>query len=597
MTIHLPLLLLLAAAPAGARTTLRDLARGQKFSSMSIFRDALQDPDPAVRAEAAFGLGQLGMTEVPEGGKEDPVAAPTRAAAADALAPAVSDPDAGARRAAVEALGKVGGADSESFLLSATTDADAGVRGAAALALFRRRFLKHAPEYSPAAVARLTALAKDPDPEVRWRAAYAFTRWPEPRAADALAALQDDADARARLFAVRALGKLKTAPGAARLTDPDAYVRAEAVAAFAAAKAWDKLPDAIFSDPSAHVRAAAADAAAASGDAARFAPLLEKLMAGPGTMAPGRALLALARLNAPGAAAAVAAARRSPSWWLRSRAYEAAGLLPGADAVLAAGVEDGDARVASQALETWAASTSAAVVPVLERVLEDPKAPLETTGTAVEAASDRADPALLDGLLSAMTRAEGPGAAELREDLRKAILTTVKKAPAREEEVGKLLKKFPPFTDKPRRFRPLKAAPTVLFETERGSFTIALASAENAGVHAAAFARGVKKKLYDGLIWHRVVTAFVVQGGDPRGSGWGDAGWRLADELNPLHFERGTVGMPKAGKDTGGCQLFISLIPTPHLDGRYTVFGRVTSGMEVVDRLEPGDRILRARLE
>ncbi|OGR47740.1 MAG: hypothetical protein A2X40_00055 [Elusimicrobia bacterium GWC2_65_9] len=134
-------------------------------------------------------------------------------------------------------------------------------------------------------------------------------------------------------------------------------------------------------------------------------------------------------------------------------------------------------------------------------------------------------------------------------------------------------------------------------ETEKGSFTIALAAAADAGTHAAAFAESVKKGFYDGLTWHRVVTAFVVQGGDPRGSGWGDAGWRLADEVNRTPFLRGTVGMPKAGKDTGGCQLFVSLVPTPHLDGRYTAFGRVISGLEVLDRLEPGDRILRASLK
>jgi len=68
------------------------------------------------------------------------------------------------------------------------------------------------------------------------------------------------------------------------------------------------------------------------------------------------------------------------------------------------------------------------------------------------------------------------------------------------------------------------------------------------------------------------------------------------DEVNRLRFERGAVGMPKAGKDTGGCQLFITLVPTPHLDGRYTVFGRVVAGMDAVDRLEPGDRIIKARV-
>jgi peptidyl-prolyl cis-trans isomerase B (cyclophilin B) len=106
----------------------------------------------------------------------------------------------------------------------------------------------------------------------------------------------------------------------------------------------------------------------------------------------------------------------------------------------------------------------------------------------------------------------------------------------------------------------------------------------------------VSSGLYDGSTWHRVVSDFVIQGGDPRGSGWGDAGFSLRDEINPLRFKRGAVGMSNAGKDTGGCQLFITPVPAPHLDGRYTVFGRVTRGLDVVDRIEPGDRILKARV-
>ncbi|MFI5347091.1 MAG: peptidylprolyl isomerase [Elusimicrobiota bacterium] len=597
MTIHLLLALAFAASPVRAEPTLRERARAQEYSSLSGFSEALRDPESGTRAEAAFALGQLGLVEIPEGSTEPPVAAMTRSAAADALASAVSDPDSAVRRAAVEALGKVGGADAESFLLAAATDADAGVRGAAALALFRMRFLKRVPQYSTAAVNRLTMLGADPQADVRWRAAYAFTRFPDARAAAALTALQGDADARARLFAVRALGKLKTAPDAARLGDADVYVRAEAVAAFSAAKAWDKIPDAVFSDPSAHVRAAAADAAAESGDAARFSPLLEKILAEPGTLAPGRALIALARLNSANAPALVEKSRLDSRWWIRSRAYEASAFLPGAADLLREGAADADPRVASQALETLAASTAPIAGTLIARALLDPKAPLETLGTAVDAATERAGPEFLEGLTSAMGRAKGPGAAELREDIRKALLAVATKNPARAGEVAAALKKFPPFTDKPRRFRPLRIAPVVVFETDRGTFTIALASAEDAGVHVAAFVDGVKRHLYDGLIWHRVVTAFVIQGGDPRGSGWGDAGWRLADEINRIPFERGTVGMPKAGKDTGGCQLFVSLVPTPHLDGRYTAFGHVTRGLEVLDLLEPGDKILHARLQ
>jgi len=234
MPLHALLAVLLSATPASAAPTLRERARAQDFKSLPVLRDALQDPDAAVRAEAAFALGQLGMVEV-QGDTEPAIAGFTRTAAAQALFPAVSDPDRAARRATVEALGKVGGAGAESFLLSAATDADPGVRGEAALALFRQRLLKRVPEYSTAAVTRLALLSADADPEVRWRADYAFSRWPEPRAAAPLAAAQNDADARARLFAVRGLAKLSTAPVAARLNDPDVYVRAEAVAAYSAA--------------------------------------------------------------------------------------------------------------------------------------------------------------------------------------------------------------------------------------------------------------------------------------------------------------------------------------------------------------------------
>ena len=136
----MPLHVLLAAALCALP------ARGQELSALPVLRDALQDPDAAARSAAAFDMGQLGLIEVPEGDTETVTSLMTRAAAAQALFPAVSDADRGARRAAVEALGKVGGPDAESFLLAATTDADPGVRGEAALALFRQRLLKRVPE-------------------------------------------------------------------------------------------------------------------------------------------------------------------------------------------------------------------------------------------------------------------------------------------------------------------------------------------------------------------------------------------------------------------------------------------------------------------
>ncbi|NNE66618.1 MAG: peptidylprolyl isomerase [Pyrinomonadaceae bacterium] len=97
---------------------------------------------------------------------------------------------------------------------------------------------------------------------------------------------------------------------------------------------------------------------------------------------------------------------------------------------------------------------------------------------------------------------------------------------------------------------------------------------------------------FDGLAIHRVVPNFVVQDGDPRGDGSGGPGWHIRCEINQLPYERGVVGMALAGKDTGGSQWFVTHSPQPHLDGGYTVFGKVNEAdMKVVDKLARGDVI------
>jgi peptidylprolyl isomerase len=101
---------------------------------------------------------------------------------------------------------------------------------------------------------------------------------------------------------------------------------------------------------------------------------------------------------------------------------------------------------------------------------------------------------------------------------------------------------------------------------------------------------------YDGLTFHRVVPNFVVQGGDPRGDGWGGPGYAIRSEYSLVNYERGMVGIASAGKDTEGCQFFIVHSPQPHLDGRYTIFARVVEGMDVVDRIQMGDTILSMRV-
>ena len=563
-------------------------------TNIAALRAALVGADETGRARAAFSLGQLGLTEVPEGALEPPTLISLREAAAAALIPAATDPVASVRRAAIEALGKVGGPETEDALLSAGTDVDAGVRGETALALFRLRFLKRVPEYSTASVNKLIALAGDPEAEARWRAVYGFTRFAEPRAKGALVAAQRDGDKYVRLFAARALAKIAQAPDPVLFTDVDFYVRAEAVAASGAAKTATDLPPSIFADPSAHVRAAAADAVAATGRA-DLAGRLEKMADTDTSMPRGRALLALARLRGDAEGARLAVARKDPDWWVRSKAYEASAHLTGGAAILRAGIKDPDTRVAAASLEALAATKAPFIEEVLSEILRDPSASLEMLGTAADAASARKSLELVAPLLAAARRSTASVPMEVREGLRGAISATAKAHPDQKASILQDLKSLPIVRDEPKVFPRLASSPVLVLDTGKGKIELLL-DASAAPNHAAAIAAMARKGLYDGTIWHRVVTAFVVQGGDPRGSGWGDAGYRLADEIGRVPFIRGTLGMPKAGKDTGGCQLFVTLVPTPHLDGRYTAFGSVVSGMDVIDTLEPGDKILKAHL-
>ncbi len=141
----------------------------------------------------------------------------------------------------------------------------------------------------------------------------------------------------------------------------------------------------------------------------------------------------------------------------------------------------------------------------------------------------------------------------------------------------------------------LDQRPRLHCRTERGSFVVELYP-DHAPIHCHNLMKLVETGAYRDRIFHRVVPNFVVQGGDARGDGFGANpffGGQLRDEINPVLFDAGVVGMPKnADPNTGGDQIFITTVPTPHLDRRYTVFGRVVRGMDVVERIEIGDRLL-----
>ena len=126
--------------------------------------------------------------------------------------------------------------------------------------------------------------------------------------------------------------------------------------------------------------------------------------------------------------------------------------------------------------------------------------------------------------------------------------------------------------------------------TAKGRFTIELLP-EDAPLNVDNFVQLAKRGYFNKIVFHRVVPNFVIQGGDPRGDGNGGPGYQIRCEINEVPYDRGAVGMALSGKDTGGSQWFVTHAPQPHLDGGYTVFGRVVAGMDVVDRISRGDVI------
>jgi cyclophilin family peptidyl-prolyl cis-trans isomerase len=137
---------------------------------------------------------------------------------------------------------------------------------------------------------------------------------------------------------------------------------------------------------------------------------------------------------------------------------------------------------------------------------------------------------------------------------------------------------------------------TLVLETDRGRLAVdLLPSVAPLTVHH--LTRLAEAGFFDGLTFHRVVPDFVAQGGDPRGDGWGGPGDAIRCEISDLSFERGTAGMALSGKDTGGSQFFFTLSPQPHLDGGYTIFGRVEpDDLDVMDAIRRFDVIRSARV-
>ncbi len=604
---------LAAGEPVLRARAAQAMGRIQSSTYAAPLLRVVDDADPQVRRAVLFALGQLALAEGPRLSRAVYVA----------LSRALEDTDPEIVALALEAIGKLGEPPLAHVIHPFLHHPEVRVRVAAATALFRCRFVPtwrdgaaSAPELADAPVSALALALADDAPAVRRAAAHACSRYGEPRAVSALLSRLEDADEEVRLFAARALGRSGEAAAVEPLLrcggDPSPAVRAEALAAAAALGRAPELPSPLQTDASFQVRAALVRALGTVLSASA-ADALRAFESDPSPTVRAAATETLAAALGAAYLPALEAQLASPDWPARLAALRALGTIgPDARPLLEAALGDSDARVRAEALEALGHLGEGASPFVLE-ALASPDVALRGTAVSILAKSDFKDRVGL--LRKVYLESAGDEWIEIRREIidavapldegRALVRLAVETDPARAVRdrglVAMRARKLTPPAPRlaaaepsPFLARPGAEDPLVLLETTKGEIEIRVL-ARAAPVHAASFLRLVRQGFYDGLIWHRVVPNFVIQGGDPRGDGWGGPGYALRDEINLVRFERGTLGMPKSGPDSGGCQIFITHLPTPHLDGNYTAFGQVVLGLDVVDRIEVGDRIVRAR--
>ena len=563
----------------------------------------LRDPDPTVRRAAAFASGVSGD------GRLVPL-----------LVSALSDPDAATAATAAASLGRLGGEEADRALRGALSG-PGGPRAASALALHRSR--------DAALVPLLAAALAAGDGETRRAAAWALARSPRAGSEEALRGLLDDRDPEIVAWAARGLGLLADTIAAPRLT---ALARGEAPGpAIQALLALDRLAVpagdvgiARANDAHPGVAVAALTFLRRSVGEPGVRRLLETVVAGGGRRG-GVALASLAAGDPERAyALAFPAGARAPVD-LRLGAAEALPLLPAArlgpwlDALLA----DPSSRVRMEAVSRLPREAAPEHAGRLVRALGDPDGSVKAVALDVSASlasGPNADATLArawrsafaaalasrepDFVASALDSAASlaDGGCELlaarRDDPEDLVRSHARRLLSGRcgEDPGRFV--HVPFATRVPdadywRLARLAATGRVLatVATSRGAFEVELLPGD-APLTVDSFVALARKGYFDGTTIHRVVPDFVVQAGDPRGDGTGGPGYALRDELSSLPYLRGRVGMALSGPDTGGSQWFVTLSRQPHLDGGYTVFGEVASGMEVVDRIEQNDRIL-----
>ncbi len=597
-------------ADAGVRRQLAlTLARIGDARGGPVLEMLLGDPSLPVRRAAAFALGELGEQGHREG--------------APALLGALADPDRETGRLAVEALAKLG----------VTLETVAARLIEMPPEEFLPRLVPPLYRFRASAVVGWAEQAlEQSDPELRAMAAYALAREPREEAAPLLRQLVADGDPRIRGWVARALGRVGDRSDLERLRalldDPApgpiiqalrAARRLLAAGAAAPPAEWKPRLLELMADPRPGVRLTAIVASASWLLDEELSTVLVRFATSGMRRERELALIALAEGEEAQAAALVLEAAGAEDPVLRARAAEAAGLL-GAVRVLDELASDPSPGVRIAAYETLLAGepVDAAIIalpalqdadpgvraaalgwagehPVLamEALLEamavewrDRSADVRVNGVRALLARARAESLERGAIIAELEKLSSDPEYLVRREAVRALGELDREQPAlgavASGRTVRLYREIVQRTARPRRLE---------IKTERGTLRIELACAD-APLTCLNFLQLAGQGFYAGISFHRVVPDFVIQAGDPRGDGWGGVGYAIRDEINPLRYHRGAVGMALSGPDTGGSQFFITLAPQPHLDGGYTVFGRLIGGDEVLDRIVQGDRIL-----
>jgi len=296
-------------------------------------------------------------------------------------------------------------------------------------------------------------------------------------------------------------------------------------------------------------------------DLARALPALEQLATDQDVRVVAPVLEALARVKPPDLSERLLRALDTADFAVRATAArligenKVSGAAPKLAEAYERGLSDSTDAARSAAIAALATYGREAAEPTLRKALADPEWPVRTQAAAALVV------------------------------LGDAAAAPVRPAPMRESADL--------FTS-PAFLRP-EFSPHAYIETRLGTIEIEL-NVVQAPLTTRSFIALARSGFYNGIRIHRLIPNFVIQAGDPRGDGEGGPGYTIRDELSTLPFVRGTVGMALSGPDTGGSQFFITLSPQPHLDGQYTVFGRVVAGQEILDQVTPWDVIERVRI-